>query len=914
EGHGREVMNTGLDISRTVGWFTSVYPFSLDISNENQPALVSIKEDLRAIPSKGIGYGVLNYLGNSFSPVNNPSVQFNYLGDFDDAVGPAFNYSSESIGNAVSEENLGTDILLDVSGITMSGAMTITIRYSGDLFTEATVQKLIDSYQNHLEKMIDESEGSEVILTPSDLTYKGLSFNTIQEINKKGDIEDIYELSPMQQGLYYHWLVEPKGATYFMQTSYRTKSEGLDLSEVEKAFGILVNRYTVLRTSFDNRYGEVPLQIVHKKAQVDFKYHTIGSKDSLENDLEIIKENDIIRGFALNQPTQLRLIIVELSNDTYEFIWSYHHIIMDGWCLSILINDFSAILDSLKQSLEANLPEPQKYSAYLKWLSGIDKDSAMLHWKNYLEGINTPTLIPFEKNSKEEPPHFVTEKFSVVGDEFKEIDQLCQKLGITLNTYIQGVWSYLLSKYNSSEEIIFGAVVSGRPAEIEDVERMVGLFINTIPVRILVNKDDTPRSLLKKVHQDSIQNTGYHFNSLAEIQSLSSLGKDLLSNIIIFENYVKNEPNENFENVKVFDQSNYNFTLVAEPYEDHLNMDFEYNASVYSSFIKILVSHLKNALNQFKTYIDTPLSELDYLSFSEREFLINELNTTEVAYPADTTILSLFEDQVNLTPDNIAVVFDDLSLSYTELNEKASSLALQLQSAYGIKKGDQVGVMLNRGENQIVSILGILKLGAVYVPIDANLPESRKEVMTSGLSLLITESYYFFDLDFYSGESFSIDLEFTEEDASGFTSAVLERDDIAYIIYTSGSTGEPKGVLNTHGGILNTMLFQKEFFEVSSYENVAQFASFSFDASISEIFMTLLSGKSLHILSDSVRKDAYAFEDYVNNHSIDLVTLPPAFFSLLNVERLQGLKGLITAGESAIMGKTKEYLKYGTFY
>ncbi|MDN4032067.1 AMP-binding protein, partial [Chryseobacterium gambrini] len=400
----------------------------------------------------------------------------------------------------------------------------------------------------------------------------------------------------------------------------------------------------------------------------------------------------------------------------------------------------------------------------------------------------------------------------------------------------------------------------------------------------------------------------------AEVQSLSPLGKDLLSNIIIFENYVKNEPNENFENIKVFDQSNYNFTLVVEPYEDYLHIDFEYNASVYSSYIKVLVSHFKNTLNQFKTHINTPLSEIDYLTFEAREELLKHFNSTLVLYPEDKTIVSLFEDQISLTPDSTAVVFEDIRLSYAELNAKASCLAHQLKDTYGIKKGDQVGVMLNRGENQIISILGILKLGAIYVPIDANLPKSRKEVMTSGLSLLITESYYFFDLDFYSGNSFSIDLEFTDEDASDFKSEVLGKDDIAYIIYTSGSTGEPKGVLNTHRGILNTMLFQKDFFEVPSCENVAQFASFSFDASISEIFMTLLCGKSLHILSDSVRKDAYAFEEYVEKHSIDLVTLPPAFFSLLNVNKLQKLKGLITAGESAVIVKTKEYLKYGTFY
>ncbi|KFF15006.1 amino acid adenylation domain-containing protein, partial [Chryseobacterium sp. JM1] len=856
---------------------------------------------------------ILKYLGQGLSSAERPSIQFNYLGDFDDATGSTFQYTTENMGDPVSKDNQRTDILLDVSGMTVNGEMTINIRYSDKVFDESTVQKVLSSYQAHLEQMIITDDEQKVILTPSDLTYNGLSFQTIQEITKNNEVEDIYELSPMQQGLYYHWLLDPKGSTYFMQTSYRMKSQSLDPSKVEKAFGKLLNRYTILRTSFDNRFGEVPLQIVHPQANVDFNYQVIESKDSLENDLEMIRNNDIIRGFALNNPTQLRLILVELPDNAYEFIWSYHHIIMDGWCLSILINDFSAILDSLQQEVELSLPEPQKYSSYLKWLGKIDKNSSSQYWENYLKGVSAPTLIPFEKSIKGEKPHFATEKFSIEDNELKEINQLCQQLGITLNTYVQAAWSYLLSSYNASEEIIFGAVVSGRPPDIEGIENMVGLFINTIPVRITVNKDDTPRSLLKKLHQDSVQNTGNHFNSLAEIQSLSPLGKDLISNIVIFENYVKNEK-ESFENVKVFDQSNYDFTLAIEPNENSLNIDFEYNTSVYSSAITALASHLRNTLCHFKTFVDTPLSEFGYLSISEREILLKEFNNTEESYDSTSTIISLFEKQTVLTPEATALVYEDTQLTYQELNAQACDLAFQLQTAYGIKKGDHVGVMIDRSEKQIVSILGILKSGGVYVPVDVNLPESRKSVMADNLQLIITESFYFFDLDFYSGDSLAIDVELTGEGSEDFESTALDGGDIAYIIYTSGSTGEPKGVLNTHEGILNTMLFQKNFFKVSQCNNIAQFSSFSFDASISEIFMTLLSGKTLHILSDAVRKDSHAFEEYVDKYSIDLVTLPPAFFSLLHIERLQKLQGLITAGEAAIVGKAKEFLKYGTFY
>ena len=929
EGHGREAVSSNINISRTVGWFTSVYPFSLDISNTEQPALVSIKEELRRIPDKGIGYGILHYLDEKISSGSTPSVQFNYLGDFDDIATDdtgdsvsAFQYSSENIGAAVPEENLATDVLLDVSGMTVNGIMNISIRYSGKIFAESTIKKLTECYQQHLHALIAE-DGEESVLTPSDLTYKGLSFTTLAEISKENEVEDIYELSPMQQGLYYHWLVNTKSSAYFMQTSYKIKSPNLDVLLIEKAFSRLINRYTILRTSFENRYGEVPLQVVHKHARVDFNQFILESELELAN----IKKTDIDRGFNLGEPTQMRLLVVKLPDDFYEFIWSNHHIIMDGWCLSILINDFTTILGSLQQGAQISLPDPEKYSSYIQWLANVDKEEALAYWANYLQGIESPTIIPFVKGDEELRSHYLTETLNVAEGRFEAIEAFCQDLGVTLNTYVQAVWSYLLSSYNGTEDVVFGSVVSGRPAEIRGIENMVGLFINTIPVHIKVNKEDTPRSLLEKVHQDSVQSTAYHFNSLAEIQSLSPLGKELINHVIVFENYAKNEKTDDKGNadagsdpvlsseaIDLFEQTNYPFTLMVNPENGCLHTEFHYDSSVFSpSSMRSMLCHFKTVVHHFVEASDIPLKTLDYVSSDEKAFL-ESFNSTEVDYPSNTTIISLFEDQAIRTPYSTALVYEDLGLSYAELNAKASSLALHLQNVHGIKKGDYLGVMLNRGENQIISLLGLLKLGAVYVPIDANLPEARKSVMTSDLSLLITESYYFFDLDFYSGNSFSIDLEFTEEDASDFRSEVVSKDDIAYIIYTSGSTGEPKGVLNTHGGILNTMLFQKEFFEVSLCENVAQFASFSFDASISEIFMTLLSGKSLHVLSDSVRKDAYAFEEYVNDHSIDLVTLPPAFFGLLNADKLQGLKGLITAGESAIIGKTKEYLKYGTFY
>ncbi|WP_375191170.1 amino acid adenylation domain-containing protein [Chryseobacterium sp.] len=899
EGHGREAVSPNINISRTVGWFTSVFPFSLDISNAEQPELVSIKEGLRRIPDKGIGYGVLHYLDKRISSAEIPPIQFNYLGDFDDIGNgtiennaSAFQYSSENIGAAVPAENMSSNILLDVSGMTVHGTMNIDIRYSDKIFTESTLKKLTESYQRHLRILIME-HGEERILTPSDLTYKGLSFKTISDLNRGNTVEDIYELSPMQQGLYYHWFVDPKGSAYFMQASYRIKSPNLDLSLVEKAFGILVNRYTILRTSFDNRYGNVPLQIVHKKARVDFKHFILESAA----DLDDIRQGDIMRGFNLNEPTQMRLMVVELPDGAFEFIWSHHHIIMDGWCLAILINDFSIILSSLQQRIEINLPEPHRYSSYIKWLARIDKEEAMAYWENYLKGINAPSPLPFEKQVKEETPRFIAEKFIIGKEEFLSVNQFCKHLGITLNTYAQAIWSYLLSSYNGTEDVVFGAVVSGRPPEIEGIENMVGLFINTIPVHIKVSKEDTPRSLLEKVHQDSIQSTGYHFNSLAQIQLLSPLGKDLIKNIIVFENYLKNEEANAessstaglaSENVESFDHSNYDFNFVVTPDKDCLHIEFRYNSSVfYSEGVTNLVSHFKKVLSHFITSADISLSEINYLVDGEREKILKSFNNTSTSYPEEKTLVNLFEEQVEKTPDNAAVFYEGTELNYAELNALSNQLGHYLRDQYAIQSDDLICIKLPRSERMIISILGILKSGGAYVPIDIDYPQERIDYILkdTGAKVVIDESL-FSDFEKVKDNYSAINLD-----------CVTKPDNLAYIIYTSGTTGNPKGVMIENRSVINLISAQSHQFQIDDKERILQFSNYAFDASVEQIFLALLNGAALYLISKVQLIDYHSLTVFLKENKITHFHAVPAVIREVKPDEGFSLKRVIAGGD-----------------
>ena len=643
EGHGREEIHEGVDVGRTVGWFTSIYPFVLDISNSVGHELISVKDALRKIPNKGIGYGILNYLEKAFTNPVLPNIQFNYLGDFDNSIGDGqkeglFEFSSENAGSSVSNENNKSEVLLDIVGMTVSGQLKLSFGYLGKQFQEETINKLVLSYENHLKNLIETvSAIKENYLTPSDLTYKNLSFSALSEWNKTNNIEDIYELSPLQQGLYFHWLVDHSSPMYFEQTTYIIQTNNLSLDAIKKAYNELVSRYSILRTSFTNTLGDTPLQIVYKKAEGHFSFEKRNKTDlAPEVYLENIKEQDRLKGFDFEKPSLMRLTVVETEENKYAFIWSHHHILMDGWCVSILINDFNTILNAITTNQEIDLPVPAKYSDYIKWLLKIDTEASLTYWKNYLKGLDSATILPFKENKKILGAEKGHEIVYIEGTLYQDIKKMSQELGITQNIVMQAIWGYLLSKYNNTTDVVFGAVVSGRPGELPGVENMIGLFTNTIPVRIRYAKEDSPKSFLKRLHTEALESSTYHYSSLAEVQAQSVLGTELIQSILVFENYIVSEAENrstesNFnsdiivEDISAFEQTNYDFNVIVTPLASSLKIAFKYNSELFDNKeIKNISNHFLKVASQFALIEDLTLGETEYLTKDEQQKLLHE--------------------------------------------------------------------------------------------------------------------------------------------------------------------------------------------------------------------------------------------------------------------------------------------------
>ncbi|UCH95917.1 MAG: amino acid adenylation domain-containing protein, partial [Candidatus Aminicenantes bacterium] len=526
EGHGREQILEDIDISRTVGWFTTLYPVLMDVSyaGDRGRQIKEIKETLRRIPNKGIGYGILKYLSGEENKKEiefklKPQISFNYLGQFDADVKQfsSFEIARESAGNSQSP-NSRREYLLDVSGITANNRLTMTTLYNKTYFKPETISALVDNLETELKNIIEFCCSREKVeRTPGDFTYKELSIETIDRLLKEyPGIEDIYTLTPMQEGMLFHALVDEKSYSYFEQTSYRLQGE-LDIVVLEKSLNELFKRHDILRTAFVYKDIKRPVQVLLKDRLIDFYFQNIseiGEREEKENLIKEFKERDKRRSFDLSKDVLMRVSIFRADESEYEFIWSFHHILMDGWCLGILNNEFFEIYKSYLENRPYRLPGVKPYRTYIRWLEKQDKEEAARYWENYLVSFEECTGVPRTKilTKEESRTGYRNETVSMVFDMEKTagLNKLAAGNHVTLNTVAQTLWGILLGKYNGKEDVVFGAVVSGRPSELEGVESMVGLFINTIPVRICFEEKMKFYRLLQKVQEEALASEPYH--------------------------------------------------------------------------------------------------------------------------------------------------------------------------------------------------------------------------------------------------------------------------------------------------------------------------------------------------------------------------------------------------------------------
>jgi amino acid adenylation domain-containing protein len=662
-------------------------------------------------------------------------------------------------------------------------------------------------------------------------------------------IEDVYALSPLQEGLYYHWLHSPEA--YFEQTTYRLKGK-LNSDFLETSYRLLVERHAVLRTVFTNDFGEKVLQLVRKEGQPAFEYIDVSADSTFSP--EHFKVADRTRGFDLHRGALMRLTVLFEGNDTYTFVWSHHHILMDGWCINILIREFFQLYHHLSSNTRPVLTKAYPYSAYIKWLEQVDEKKAIQYWADYLAGYQSAS--PLQGDVVVQPHNYdAKELFLVIDGPLRQAAKnLCESAGVTENILIQAVWGVLLCKYNNTTDVVFGSVVSGRPPEVPGIEQIVGLFINTIPVRLQAPAGMLFSHLLRAMQQASVESSHYHYTQLVAIQAASEPGSQLFDHILVFENYpVQDMMAEDSEtsrqempvtllSMESHEQSNYNFSLAITPGQQ-LNIRFTYNGSVYTSaFMQRLSKHFRQVLEQVVTHPETAIAHISLLPEAEKEALL-ALGTGFVngEQPwSNETIIPLFTNQARLTPEAIAVQFETTQLTYQELDTLSTRFAGFLIARFGVGANDLVAIQLPRSEWIIVSILAIWKSGAAYMPVDLHYPQERIDYMLQ-------------DSRCKASVDVSVLAHFRQESYSYTTTALPARNtakDLAYLIYTSGSTGKPKGVQVTQESLVSFAMSTRLTFGSRYKVKMPLLASHAFDIFLFETLLPLLSGGTAIMLSE----------------------------------------------------------------
>lgn len=713
----------------------------------------------------------------------------------------------------------------------------------------------------------------------------------------KQNIEKIYYLIPMQEGMVFNSLYNKNSNAYFQQFSFEIIGQ-FDVSIYKEAFNSLVKRHEILRTVFVYEKVKRNAQVVLKQLIIDINYMDITSYEE-NNKITFINEyksNDKSKGFDLSVGPLIRMAIIKVSTDSYKVILSYHHIIMDGWSMAIFFEELFENYSLLKNGSNVQLKSAGRFEDYVRWLQIQDTQAAKNYWEEYLleydQKADYPRFNAGFNNKEYKPCEY---KFSIDRERTEKLKDLAKECKISFSTLFQTIWGIVLQKYNNTNDVVFGSVVSGRHADLAGIENMVGLFINTIPVRVRCNEEESFSNTALNLQNQNIKSEQYSFLPLNEIQSCCEPKQELVSQIIAFENYPIEEKvislsggkagELSLENIEISEQTSYDLNVQIIPGEEIL-IKIIYNGFVYEQVTIIEIEgRIKKLISIVLEDNNISVGDIDISLNDEIEKLLFKFNDTKADYPQKKTIHGIFEEQVQRFPGNIAVTCEEVSLTYHELNYMSNQLAGKLRGM-GIGPDSIVAMVLERSIDMIIAILGILKSGGTYLPIDPGYPADRVRYMLddSKASVLLTKKSKKNDITF-SGSIIYLDDKNIYSGEGSNLKHVNKPEDMAYIIYTSGTTGNPKGVIIEHRNVVRLMFNSRMQFDFTENDVWTMFHSYCFDFSVWEMYGALLYGGKLIIVPGIIAKDSVEYLKLLRKEGVTVLNqTPTAFYSLSNEE------------------------------
>ncbi|MFE1744009.1 amino acid adenylation domain-containing protein [Coleofasciculus sp. H7-2] len=721
---------------------------------------------------------------------------------------------------------------------------------------------------------------------------------------KVENLEDIYELSPMQQGLLFHTLYAPESGMYFEQYSWTVQGDFNALA-FKQAWQSVIDRHSILRTAFFWQDLEKPYQVVYRQAELIWEeqdWRQISRELQAER-LEMFLQADRDRDFDLSQAPLMRLALIQLANDAYQVVWSHHHILLDGWSGPLVFKEVYAFYQAFCQGQDLHLERPRPFREYITWLQQQDLSKAEAFWKKTLQGFTAPTPLGLDRTlhnqALEKNENELQIKLSQAVS--ATLESLARQHRLTINTLVQGAWAILLSRYSGEQDVVFGAISSGRPTDLVGVESIVGMFVNTLPMRVYVNPEAQLLPWLNSFQAQQAEMRQYEYSPLVKIQGWSEIPANVsfFESIVTLENYPVEpeqwEENQNLKiyNLQVFEKTNYPLTIMAGTGAE-LSLRILYDDRRFdAATITRMLGHFQTLLESIAANPNQRLADLPILTAAERYQLLVEFNQTqycvanltpqppslrgqrehdspliagegerltqEYSYPTQSPIRQcihqLFEQQVEQTPDAVAVIFDNQQLTYAELNNRANQLAHYLPKL-GVKPEVLVGVCMERSLEMVIGLLGILKAGDAYVPLDPKYPQERLAFMLEDTqaSVLLTQQQLIESLPKHNAKVVSLDSdwEIIAQENPENPVTQISADNLAYIIYTSGSTGKPKGVAIAHYNTVALIDWAKTVFTAADLAGVLASTSICFDLSVFEIFVPLSCGGTVILAENAL--------------------------------------------------------------
>ncbi|HYO60110.1 non-ribosomal peptide synthetase, partial [Archangium sp.] len=855
EGHGREELFEDVNLSRTVGWFTTLFPMRLDLLEATSlaSALEVVREEMRRLPHRGIGYGLLRYLrkdgaAQGLKSLPQAEVSFNYWGQIDlMGQGSAPFVLSPESGGAEFGRKHRRPHLLAVEARVFGGQLEATWLYSENVHERATIEALAQGFMAALRTLIEGRTSPEAArYVPSDFPLARLDRAALELVLKQAPrVEDIYPLTPLQQGLLYHAHLAPGTDLYFEQVSWALP-QALDVPAFQKAWERVMARNPILRTAFLWEGLAEPVQVVLPAVALPWRqldWRGVPAAEQKARLASLVNE-DRARGFELSRAPLMRVALVCLDEAAYHCLFSFHHLLLDGWSVGLVFQELYAHYEALASGQELPLERGTAYREYIAWLRQQDASRSEAYWRQALEGFTAPTPLPHDQRSglpAEQSRGYGERQLQLGTASAAALQVFVRQHHLTLNTLILAAWSLVLGRHAGETDVVIGATLAGRPPELPGVDAIMGLLINTLPVRVRLEPQASLLSCLQRLQAEQDELREYEHSPLSQVQAWSEVprGTSLFDSLYSFENYPMDSA---LGGADFIERTHYPLvaSIIPNQWGLLLKLAFESERFGVATIDRLLV-HWSLALERMAmAQPEQPLARLSLLSEGERRQVLEEWNRTGAEYPREASLPELFEAQVRRRPGAVAVEYGEQRLTYEELNRRANQVAHWLKGV-GVGPEVRVGLCVERSLELVVSVLGILKAGGVYVPLDASYPRERLEWMKreAGLAVLVAQEKLVEAVGLAEGKPVvRVDTEWEALIASqpeGNPKPVGSGGNLAYVMFTSGSTGKPKGVGVPHRAV-SRLVLETDYAHFGPEEVWLQLAPISFDASTLEVW------------------------------------------------------------------------------